>query len=213
MYDPLDFKESRLPIDIVKVPRRHTLAPAKQRILDTADKLFYDEGIRAVGIDRLIASSSVTKATFYKHYGSKERLIQEYLAYRHLQIAEIAHEALQKADDARAALEILGRAQAEYILTPGFRGCPFLNAAIEFTDRTHPVRAAVEHHREWLYEILETLLRQIGHPLPGDAADDLMLARDGAMSGGYAGDAVASSAALTRAYDRVVNFSNELVSA
>lgn len=202
-----------MPIDIVKVPKRHTLAPAKQRILDTADRLFYDEGIRAVGIDRLIASSSVTKATFYKHYGSKDRLIVEYVAYRHLQIAELTHAALQSTDDAAEALRAIGKAQSDYLLAPGFRGCPFLNAAAEFTDRVHPVRKAVEHHREWLYEILETLLRQVGHPLPGDAADDLVLARDGAMSGGYAGDPIAASAALMRMYDRTVVGTENLVAA
>ncbi len=193
-----------MPIDIVKPPKRHTLAPAKQRILDTADSLFYDEGIRAVGIDRLIAASSVTKATFYKHYGSKDRLIVEYVAYRHLQIAELVDEVAQSTDDPLEMLRGIAAVQAKFVTAPGFRGCPFLNAAAEFTDPTHPVRRAVENHREWFHEILETLLRQIGHPLPGDAADDLMLARDGAMSGGYAGDAIASSAALTRMYTRVI---------
>lgn len=202
-----------MPIDIVKVPKRHTLAPAKQRILDTADRLFYDEGIRAVGIDRLIASSSVTKATFYKHYGSKDRLIVEYVAYRHLQIAELMHAALDSTDDPAEALRAVGKAQSDYLLGLGFRGCPFLNAAAEFTDRAHPVRKAVEHHREWLHEILETLLRQVGHPLPGDAADDLVLARDGAMSGGYAGDPIAASAALMRMYDRTVVGTESLVAA
>jgi len=193
-----------LPIDIVKPPKRHTLAPAKQRILDTADHLFYDEGIRAVGIDRLIAASTVTKATFYKHYGSKDRLIVEYVAYRHLQIAELMDEVAQSTDDPLEMLRGIAAVQARFVAAPGFRGCPFLNAAAEFTDPTHPVRRAVENHREWFHEILETLLRQVGHPLPGDAADDLVLARDGAMSGAYAGDAIASSAALSRMYDRVI---------
>jgi AcrR family transcriptional regulator len=63
----------------------HTsIAPAKRRILETANTLFYDEGIRSVGIDRLISESGVTKATFYKHYGSKDRLIVEYISQRHL---------------------------------------------------------------------------------------------------------------------------------
>src|ERR1700712_5339901 len=61
---------------------------AKLRILETADRLFYGEGIRNVGIDRLISESSVTKATFYKHYGSKDRLILLYIEGRHT--AEVA---------------------------------------------------------------------------------------------------------------------------
>ncbi|AYF99366.1 TetR/AcrR family transcriptional regulator [Protaetiibacter intestinalis] len=191
-------------MDIVKAPKRHTLAPAKQRILETSNRLFYDEGIRAVGIDRLIAASTVTKATFYKHYGSKDRLIVEYVAYRHLLIAEELEELARTTDDPLELLRGIAEVQARYVTAPGFRGCPFLNAAAEYTEPAHPVRRAVQNHREWFHAILETLLRQIGHPLPGDAADDLMLARDGAMSGGYAGDSIAASAALTRMYQRTV---------
>ncbi|QNO38887.1 TetR/AcrR family transcriptional regulator [Protaetiibacter sp. SSC-01] len=189
---------------MVKPPKRLTLAPAKQRILDTADRLFYDEGIRAVGIDRLIAVSSVTKATFYKHYGSKDRLIVEYIAYRHLQVAEAVDAAAQQTDDPEQLLRDILALQMRWIAATGFRGCPFLNAATEFTDASHPVRRAVEEHREWFHELLESLLREIGHPLPGDAADDLMLAHDGAMLGGYASDPIAATAALQRMYDRVL---------
>ncbi|MCS0499295.1 TetR/AcrR family transcriptional regulator [Protaetiibacter mangrovi] len=198
-----------MPIDLVKPPKRHTLAPAKQRILDTADRLFYEEGIRAVGIDRLIAASTVTKATFYKHYGSKDRLIVEYIAYRHLQVAELVEEAAQATDDPEQLLREIAQIQTQFISAAGFRGCPFLNAASEFTDAAHPVRRAVEQHREWFHDIVETLLRAIGHPLPGDAADDLMLARDGAMSGGYAGDSIAANAGLLRMYERVIAAATE----
>ncbi len=198
-----------MPIDIVKPPKRLTLAPAKQRILDTADRLFYDEGIRAVGIDRLIAVSSVTKATFYKHYGSKDRLIVEYIAYRHLQTAEAIDAAAQATDDPEQLLRDIAALQARSIGAPGFRGCPFLNAATEFTDASHPVRRAVEQHREWFHDLLEALLRDLGHPLAGDAADDLVLAHDGAMLGGYASDPIAAAAALQRMYDRVLESARE----
>lgn len=193
-----------MPIDIVKPPKRHALAPAKQRILDTADRLFYDEGIRAVGIDRLISASTVTKATFYKHYGSKDRLIVEYVAYRHLQMAEALDAAAQATDDPEEMLRSVAGILSRYVSTPGFRGCPFVNAAIEFTDPAHPVRRAVADHREWFATILETLVRSIGHPMPGDAADDLVLAYDGSMVGGYAGDPIAATAAMQRAFDRVI---------
>lgn len=205
--------EPGLPIDIVKPPKRHSLAPAKQRILDTADKLFYDDGIRAVGIDRLISTSSVTKATFYKHYGSKDRLILEYIAYRHLQVAEVLERAAQATDDPEQLLRDIARIQVQFIGLPEFRGCPFLNAAIEYSDPAHPVRRAIEDHREWFHDILETLLRSVGHPLPGDAADDLVLARDGAMLGGYAGDTIAASASMLRVYDLVIERAGDRVAA
>jgi AcrR family transcriptional regulator len=177
---------------------------AKLRILETADRLFYGEGIRNVGIDRLISESSVTKATFYKHYGSKDRLILLYIEGRHS--AEVARlDALVTgAETPQLALRAIMDAVSRDIATPGFRGDAFLNAAAEFSEESHPVRSVVLRHREWLTGFLVELLQDAGHRMPGDAADDLILARDGATSGGYAGDPIAASAALSRVTDQVV---------
>jgi AcrR family transcriptional regulator len=191
-------------IEIERPARPAVLAPAKQRILDTADLLFYDEGIRAVGVDRLISSSSVTKATFYKHYGSKDRLIGDYVDHRHRQSVDELADLVDQHVEATAVLRALQASIATQISSSDFRGCPFINAAAEFSDAMHPVRRSVVAHREWFVGVLEQLLRSIGHPMAGDAADDLVLARDGAMTGGYAGDPIAASTALGRAFDRVL---------
>jgi AcrR family transcriptional regulator len=192
------------PIQIPVPASQPALAPAKQRILETAEQLFYDEGIRTVGVDRLIAAAHVTKATFYKHFGSKERLVVAYIDARHrslaLQLAEFAREH----DDAAEILRSLRDAIIASIEHPGFRGDAFANAAAEFSEASHPVRRAIEQHRDWYLGVLEDLLRRMGLPLPGDAADDLLLARDGAMSGGYVGDPIAVTAALRRAFARVL---------
>ena len=192
-------------IEIERPARPAVLAPAKQRILDTADLLFYDEGIRAVGVDRLISSSSVTKATFYKHYGSKDRLIGDYVDHRHRQSVDALADLVEQHVEAGQVLRALQESIADQISSPDFRGCPFINAAAEFSDAMHPVRRSVVAHREWFVGVLEQLLRGVGHPLAGDAADDLVLARDGAMTGGYAGDPIAASTALARAFDRVLH--------
>jgi AcrR family transcriptional regulator len=191
-------------IEIDRPARPVVLAPAKQRILDTADLLFYDEGIRAVGVDRLISSSSVTKATFYKHYGSKDRLIGDYVDHRHRASVDELADLVDEHVEAGAVLRALQESISHQISSPDFRGCPFINAAAEFSDAMHPVRRSVVAHREWFVGVLEQLLRGVGHPLAGDAADDLVLARDGAMTGGYAGDPIAASTALARAFDRVL---------
>ena len=166
-------------IEIERPTPTPTLAPAKQRILDTADTLFYQEGIRAVGVDRLISVSSVTKATFYKHYGSKERLIGEYVDHRHHQATVELFELVESGPDSESVLRALQERISTSISSPEFRGCAFINAAAEFSEPTHPVRRSVVAHREWFVGVLEQLLRDIGHPLAGEAADDLMLARDG----------------------------------
>lgn len=176
------------------------LAPAKLRILETADLLFTTEGIRAVGIDRLISESRVTKATFYKHYGSKDRLILDYVAFR----ARIEVErAAGHASPAALVAGLVADAVAE-IGRPGFRGDPLLNAAAEFPGARHPVRTLVREHREWRAEAVTEALRALGHPMPGDAADELLLARDGAVSGAHSGDPVAARAALERVLARLL---------
>ncbi len=179
-------------------------APAKGRILDTVNVLFYEDGIRNVGVDRIIAASSVTKATFYKHYRAKDNLIVEYISARHDSVLAKLESIIKNAPSPEAALRTFIADIIDEIDRPGFRGCPFINAAAEFPDATHPVRRIVITHREWYVDTLADLLRHMGHPVPGDAADELMLARDGALSGGYAGDSIAATTALARVTNRVL---------
>ena len=181
-----------------------SVAPAKRRILETANRLFYDEGIRCVGIDRLISESNVTKATFYKHYGSKDRLIVEYISQRHSREKESVEALIRENGDPRLAVQSLIDQIVADVVSPGFRGCAFINAATEFTDSRHAVRQVVSDHREWYAETLSALLKELGHPLPGDVGDELVLARDGVMTGGYAGDPIAATTAFVRVVGRVL---------
>jgi len=182
-----------------------SVAPAKRRILETANRLFYEDGIRSVGIDRLISESGVTKATFYKHYGSKDRLIVEYISQRHSLTREAVDVVIREKNDPKSALQALIDLTVAEVVTPGFRGCAFINAATEFTDSRHAVRQIVSDHREWYAETLSDLLKELGHPLPGDGGDELVLARDGVMTGGYAGDPVAATTAFVRIVNRVLD--------
>lgn len=188
---------------VVEIAPTSQRAPAKGKILDTANVLFYEDGIRNVGVDRIISASTVTKATFYKHYRAKDNLIVEYIVSRHDRVKANVNAIIANAPNHEVALRDFIEDVVAEISGPGFRGCPFINAAAEFPDATHPVRQVVTAHREWYVETLSRLLRDIGHPVPGDAADELLLARDGALSGGYAGDSVAATAALGRIANRV----------
>lgn len=177
---------------------------AKNKILETANELFYGDGIRTVGVDRLISESAVTKATFYKHYGSKDRLIVQYVRYRDKAARDRVDSVIEGTPQAERALRGLIAQVVDEISHPDFRGCAFLNAASEYPDPAHPVRIVVSEHRDWYTDVLTNLLGDMGHPMPGDAADELMLACDGARGGGYAGDPIAATTALGRAVDRVL---------
>lgn len=190
--------------NISDLARIVTRAPARGRILEAANVLFYEDGIRNVGVDRIISASSVTKATFYKHYRAKDNLIVEYITNRHVTVRANVEAVIDAAPTPELALRDFVAAIIAEIDSPGFRGCPFINAAAEFPQSGHPVRRVVTAHREWYVDTLAELLRSMGHPVPGDAADELLLARDGALAGGYAGDSIAASAALGRIANRVL---------
>jgi AcrR family transcriptional regulator len=181
---------------------------AKQKILDTATQLFYDEGIRLVGVDRLIGASQVTKATFYKHYRSKDNLVVAYVTGQHLSDKEFIEGIIRESAGPREALNAIVAHDVAQLHSPGFRGCHFLNVASEFPDPEHPIRKLITMHRDWYSTTIESLLYELGHPLPGEGADDFLVAHDGAMTGGYAGDPIAASGALQRAATRILDEAN-----
>ena len=190
--------------DLIDSPPIVQRAPAKGRILDTANELFYEDGIRNVGVDRIITASSVTKATFYKHYRAKDNLIVDYITAATSRRGTNSTRSSAAPRAPRMPCKRYLAAVVEEISRPGFRGCAFINAAAEFPDADAP-RAPDRHGAP---RVVHRRARR-PHALarardPGDAADELLLARDGAMTGGYAGDPIAAAAALTRVASRVV---------
>ena len=157
---------------------------ARERILLTADRLFYDEGIHAVGIQRIVAEAGVTRVTLYRHFPSKDDLIAAYLdrraAYDHEQVTGIedAHP-----DDPLAALTELATALTRDDFGALRRGCPFINASAEFTG-PHASRVKAREHRRWVTARIEELLRRLGHRSPGSTAEQLMMVRTGAVVSG-----------------------------
>ncbi|WP_435286885.1 TetR/AcrR family transcriptional regulator [Streptosporangium sp. G11] len=163
-------------------------SPARQRLLQTATRLFYAEGIHMVGVDRLAAEAKVTKATFYRHFPAKDDLVRAYLE-EHDQRIRVTVDALAgRAGSASEVLTALVTGIEQRIQSPGFRGCAFLNAAAEYPDHDHPVRLVVAAHRRWFRLFLTQLLRNSRHPRPEPAAATLMLLLDGAMSAGHVDD-------------------------
>ncbi|MFI5777709.1 TetR/AcrR family transcriptional regulator [Nocardia sp. NPDC051570] len=176
--------------------------PPAQRLLETASHLFYTEGIQAVGVERLIAEAGVTKATFYRHYPSKDDLVVAYLG-RKDQGTRTA--LLGAAGDLppRDGLYALFTAITAHSCGPGFRGCPFINAASEYPNPDHPVRRAAATHRAWLHATLSEFLTATGHPEPDLAAQQLVFLRDGILVGGYL-DAAEATESVVRATVRTV---------
>ncbi|MCW2523980.1 MAG: TetR family transcriptional regulator [Frankiales bacterium] len=185
---------------------RTTDAPGtRDRLLFAAGELFYADGIRNVSIERVLESAAVTRSTMYRYFRTKEDLVLAYLAHEdaklRLRLAEAA------ADPGVPLLDAVVRSISYDICQPGFRGCAFMNAAVEFPNPAHPVRLAVRAHREWFEQALVQLLRQAAHPEPQTAARALVALRDGAMMGGYLDDSKVVAGSLEWAARSVLAFS------
>ncbi|MGW6059051.1 TetR/AcrR family transcriptional regulator [Streptomyces sp. NPDC055189] len=157
---------------------------ARSRLLDTATRIFYAEGIHSVGVDRIIAEAQVTRATLYRHFKGKEELILAYLQQADHGLRAQTEAAVAQGGPAADTVRAVARSIADSIQYSGFRGCAFLNAVAEYPDPQHPVHQAVLAHRQWFLETVTHLLGQAGCA-PADAAGrHFVMLRDGAMAAG-----------------------------
>ena len=119
----------------------------QERLLEVAGRLFYADGIHAVGVDRVVAEASVAKATLYAHFSGKADLVSAYLADRSRRWVAAAEQRMASHPPGTpAAVLCIFELLHEDSLRSGFRGCPFINAAAEFPDEG-PVRAEIARHR------------------------------------------------------------------
>ena len=151
-----------------------------ERILRTASDLFYREGVRAVGIQRVIDEAGIAKASLYAHYASKDDLVAACIEDRASDARARVEAALaDPALDGRARLLRFFELQSEGIADPGFRGCPILNATAEIADPAHPAKEATRRQREWLHKTLTRLATDAGAMAPEDLAGALAVLYDG----------------------------------
>ena len=163
-----------------------TAAPsaARDRILETAFRLFYARGLRAVGVDTIIAESGVAKATFYKHFPAKDDLIAAYLD----RVDEIWFGQLRDAAAAAGpapADQLIGLfdALATACRRDGYRGCAFINAAAEAMPDT-PAHERTVAHKQRVLSWLRDLAQGAGAEHPERLARALALLLDGALASG-----------------------------
>jgi AcrR family transcriptional regulator len=160
------------------------VSEARSRLLGTASRLFYTEGLHSVGIDRIVAEAQVTRATLYRHFPSKDDLVVAYLTEADKAIRDQVTAARDRGGAPVDVVRAVAESIAAGIRTPGFRGCAFLNAAAEYPDPTHPVHKAVLTHREWFLHTITDLLAKVGTTPPEPAARHFVMLRDGAMAAG-----------------------------
>jgi AcrR family transcriptional regulator len=147
----------------------------KERILATADRLFYLQGIRAVGVDTIAAEIGISKRTLYNHFPSKDELISAYLKRRFVQ---------PRTSDKSPVDQILGTFDSleRRFASNDFRGCPFVNAVAELGAENRAVKkiaiAFKESRRVWFRD----LLMQLGVADADGLATQLTLLVDGSIA-------------------------------
>ncbi|WP_110708297.1 TetR/AcrR family transcriptional regulator [Salinicola sp. CR57] len=153
---------------------------ARERLIATAEALFYQRGINTVGISELIETSGVGRASFYRHFDSKDALVHAVLRHRN-EIALASLEAGLAANDSSplGVFDVI----AERYGQADFRGCAFTNAMVEAADRGSETHRIAREHKLAQIRIMARVLEQAGHSPSHELACDFQLLIDGAVMG------------------------------
>jgi AcrR family transcriptional regulator/predicted RNA-binding Zn ribbon-like protein len=175
------------------------------RILDAADRLFTEQGIRAIGVDAIVAAADTAKTTLYAHFGSKDGLVVAYLQRRAARRQERLEQGLaaHRGSPVERVLHLYDLLAVE-LAEPGYRGSPFANACVEL-GADHPAAAVAREHRQWLLDTFTDLTTDLTPDLttgptapdPAALAAQLLLLHEAAAQA--AGDAAATARAAAAA--------------
>ncbi|HSP36839.1 MAG TPA: TetR/AcrR family transcriptional regulator [Frankiaceae bacterium] len=159
-------------------------APARERLLDAAEELFYERGIAATGVDAVLRRARVAPATLYAHFAGKDYLVAAYLQRRHELWRTIWDEALQRCGDDpdKRALSVFDALDELHRRQETTRGCAFLAAAVEVTDPQHPAHQWLAADTQLLDDRLHALAADTGAADPDALAAELFLLYDGALA-------------------------------
>lgn len=182
---------------------------ARLKLLRAATRTFYAEGIHSVGVDRIIAEAKVTRATFYRHFPSKDDLILAYLREVHQLERSMVDEAVAANRSPVDPLLAIANSIAQNIQSPGFRGCAFLNAAAEYPDLNHPVHQELVAHRQWFLDTVTMLMAQVHEGTADPAARHFVMLRDGAMAAGCLSDPTLVSETFLRGVEGLLRINSE----
>ncbi len=159
--------------------------PARERIFDVAKDLFYRQGIRAVGVETIVAAAGATKMSLYRSFPSKDDLVVAYLQDRDALYWQWWDKTVARHPDSpRLQIRALFKSVAGRATRPDYRGCPFTNAATEFPDPDHPGRAVAMANKAKLRERLRGLAAAVGAREPDRLGDQLFLLMEGAYPSG-----------------------------
>jgi len=166
-------------------PRDPSIEPAlevRDRILDTASRLFYERGVRAVGVDLVVLEAAVAKTSLYRYFPTKDDLIVAFLEREDLEFWTLWDSvAEQHADDPAGELDAHMRWIGERLARSNYRGCPQINVAAEFAEQDHPARQVSQRHMQALRGRLLDIAKRLNVPRPKQLAAQLAVLVNGAF--------------------------------
>lgn len=152
------------------------------RILETASTLFYQRGVRAVGVDLVVEKAGVAKTSLYRHFGTKDDLIAAFLKREDEDFwGTWDRVAAQHRDDAAAELDAHLEGIGERVGRPNYRGCPQINVAAEFPELDHPARKVAAAHKREMRQRLKSIAKRLGVVHPDLLAGQLSILINGAF--------------------------------
>ena len=177
-----------------------TSSPKRDHLMATAWRLFYRDGLRAVGIDTILAEAGVAKMTLYNHFSSKEELIIAILEKRDVEFRASLMAQVDAAgpDPEKRLLAVFDWLEA-WFGSDNFKGCVFIRAVSEYPDPSHPIHQTAWRHKVAVKAALTDLCAVAGAQDPATLAESLSLLIDGAIVTAHAtqSTAPARSAAAT----------------
>jgi AcrR family transcriptional regulator len=154
----------------------------RERILDTASRLFYERGVRAVGVDLVVLEAAVAKTSLYRYFPTKDDLIVAFLEREDLEFwAQWDGVAMQFPDDPAGELDAHMRWIGERLGRSNYRGCPQINVAAEFAEQDHPARQVARRHMQALRGRLLDIAKRLGVTRPKQLAAQLAVLVNGAF--------------------------------
>ena len=157
-----------------------TEAAPKEKVFQTAARLFYKHGYRAIGVDTIAAESGIGKMTLYRHYPSKDDLIAAYLQNSNETFWENFEHITKDAATPRDKLLAFFESLQNYVRSPACYGCPFLNVATEYPETDYPGHQVAIAHKQSVRARFRELAKEAGAQEPEVLADQLFLLMDGA---------------------------------
>ena len=155
------------------------VAPRDQ-VFQTAARLFYQNGYRAIGVDTIAAESGIGKMTLYRHYPSKDDLIVAYLKDSDEVFWNGFEQLTKNAATPREKLMAFFEGLQDYVTTPACYGCPFLNVSTEYPETDYPGHQVAIEHKQSVRVKFRQLAKEAGAKKPDVLADQLFLLMDGA---------------------------------